>query len=167
MITYNNDGKVYASANKDGDVKLWDGVSNRCIATYQKAHSGEQVCSVQFSRNGKYLLTSGKDSVCRLWETATGRSLIAYTGAELSGKQMHKAQGVFNHTEDYALFPDEKTISLCCWDTRTGERQRLLSLGHNGPVHQIAHSTTCPGFISCSEDHRARFWYKKSSTSES
>lgn len=163
MVAFNGDGKVYATSSKDGAIKLWDGVSNRCVATYVKAHGGDEACSVQFSRNGKYLLTSGKDSVCRLWEIATGRSLIAYTGAELSGKQLHKAQAVFNHTEDYVLFPDEKTISLCCWDTRTGERQRLLSLGHNGPVHQMQHSPTAPGFITCSEDHRARFWYKKAS----
>ena len=27
------------------------------------------------------------------------------------------------------FFPDEKTISLCCWDSRNSERQRLLNLG--------------------------------------
>ena len=27
------------------------------------------------------------------------------------------------------LFPDEKTTSLCCWDSRNADRQRLLSLG--------------------------------------
>lgn len=163
-ISYSSNGSIYATSSKDGDIKLWDGVSNRCVSTYEKAHSNDEVCSVNFSRNGKYLLSSGKDSVCRLWEIATGRPLLTYTGAELSGKQMHKAQAVFNHTEDYLLFPDEKTISLCCWDTRTGERQRLLALGHNGPVHRISHSPTAPCFITCSEDFRARFWYKKTSS---
>jgi len=27
------------------------------------------------------------------------------------------------------FFPDEKTTSLCCWDSRSADRQRLLSLG--------------------------------------
>lgn len=27
------------------------------------------------------------------------------------------------------LFPDEKTTSLCCWDSRNAERNKLLSLG--------------------------------------
>jgi hypothetical protein len=29
------------------------------------------------------------------------RCLIAYTGAGASGKQTHRAQACFNHTEDY------------------------------------------------------------------
>ena len=31
------------------------------------------------------------------------RCLIAYTGAGASGKQTHRAQASFNHTEDYGL----------------------------------------------------------------
>lgn len=29
------------------------------------------------------------------------RCLIAYTGAGATGKQVHRSQAVFNHTEDY------------------------------------------------------------------
>ena len=28
------------------------------------------------------------------------------------------------------LFPDENTTSLCCWDSRNADRQRLLGLGN-------------------------------------
>lgn len=52
-IKYSPDAKTYASASKDGSIKLWDGVSNRCINTFVKAHDGYQVCSVAFTRNGK------------------------------------------------------------------------------------------------------------------
>lgn len=45
------------------------------------------------------------------------------------GKQEHKAQAVFNHTEDYVLFPDEATTSLCAWNSRNASRKQLLSLG--------------------------------------
>uniref|UniRef100_H2ZR08 Cleavage stimulation factor subunit 1 n=1 Tax=Ciona savignyi TaxID=51511 RepID=H2ZR08_CIOSA len=160
-LSYNPTGNIYASGSKDGAIKIWDGVSNRCVATYPEAHDGYDVCSAVFSRNGKYLLSSGKDSVARLWSLAApGRPVLVYTGAELSGKQAHQAQAVFNHTEDYVLFPDEQTVSLCCWSARTAERQRLLSLGHQGPARRIAHSPTTAAFITCSEDFRARFWYK-------
>lgn len=50
---WSNDGKVYATASKDGSIKLWDGISNRCINTFQKAHDGSEVCSVAFTKNGK------------------------------------------------------------------------------------------------------------------
>lgn len=45
------------------------------------------------------------------------------------GKQEHRAQAVFNHTEDYVMFPDEATTSLCAWNARNASRQQLLSLG--------------------------------------
>lgn len=64
-------GRLFATSSKDGSFKLWDGVTNRCINTFEGAHAGEEVCSVTFSKNSKYLLTSGKDSQVRLWELAT------------------------------------------------------------------------------------------------
>jgi cleavage stimulation factor subunit 1 len=48
------------SGSVDGSIKIWDAVSNRCIATFLQAHDGDEVCSVTFSRNGKYVLSSGK-----------------------------------------------------------------------------------------------------------
>lgn len=95
------------------------------------------------------------------WSTCC---LSAVVGAGLSGRQMHRTQGVFNHTEDYVLLPDERTISLCCWDSRTAERKNLLSLGHNNIVRCIVHSPTNPGFMTCSDDFRARFWYRRTTT---
>lgn len=154
-------GKLFATASKDGSFKIWDGVTNRCINTFNGEHGGEEVCSVMFSKNSKYLLTSGKDSQVRLWNLATTRCLINYTGAGTFGRQEHRATSVFNHTEDYILYPDEKATSLCCWNSRNAERQRLLSLGHNAPVKCIVHSPTAPAFVSCSDDYRARFWCKR------
>ncbi|XP_032560721.1 cleavage stimulation factor subunit 1 isoform X2 [Chiroxiphia lanceolata] len=163
-VNYNTSANMYVTGSKDGCIKLWDGVSNRCITTFEKAHDGAEVCSAIFSKNSKYILSSGKDSVAKLWEISTGRTLVKYTGAGLSGRQVHRTQAVFNHTEDYVLLPDERTISLCCWDSRTAERRNLLSLGHNSIVRCIVHSPTNPGFMTCSDDYRARFWYRRSTT---
>jgi len=160
-VTYSESARIYATASKDGDVKIWDGVSNRVINTYQRAHDGAEVCSTMFTRNNKYLLTSGKDSIVKLWELATNRCLIAYTGAGAAGPQEYRAQARFNHNEDYVMFPDEKSGSLCSWDARNCDRKRLLALGHTAPVRYFIHSPTQPAFLTCSEDFRARFWYKK------
>lgn len=82
----------------------------------------------------------------------------------LIGKQEHKAQAIFNHTEDYVMFPDEATTSLCAWNSRNASRKQLLSLGHNGPVRLIVHSPTAPAFLTCSDDFRARFWFRRMPT---
>ena len=165
-------------------------MSHRCYSTLERAHDGYEVCSVQFTKNGKFLLTSGKDSICRLWEISTSRVIHQFTGAELSGRQMHRSNACFNHTEEHVMFPckyfpivrslsvrpgpslfglndmltptlGEKNVSLCSWNSRTAERGKLLALGHNSIARMISHSPTQSAFLSCSDDFRARFWFFK------
>ncbi|XP_050718351.1 cleavage stimulation factor subunit 1-like [Eriocheir sinensis] len=116
-VHYSADARVCVSASKDGDIKIWDRVSGRCVQTFTKCHDGAEVCSVLYSRNGKYILSSGLDSIVKLWELSSGRCLIGYTGAG--------------------------------------------SVGHNGPVQHMVHSPCSPAFITCSDDYRARFWYRR------
>uniref|UniRef100_A0A914DNU7 Cleavage stimulation factor 50 kDa subunit n=1 Tax=Acrobeloides nanus TaxID=290746 RepID=A0A914DNU7_9BILA len=160
-INYSENARLYVTASKDGDVKVWDGISNRCVETFQRAHDGAQICSSRFTKNGKYILTSGMDSVVKLWELSTNRCLIAYTGAGATGAQDFPIPALFNHNEDYVLFPDEKSGTLCSWDSRNSDRKRLLNLGHTAPTRAFEHSPTMAAFITGSDDFRARFWYKK------
>lgn len=163
-VKYAATGKLYATGSLDGSIKIWDGISGRCVNTFIQAHDGSEICSIAFTKNGKYLLSSGKDSLVKLWELNTSRCLIAYTGAGTTGKQEHGTQAIFNHTEDYVMYPDEATTSLCSWNSRNASRAHLLSLGHNGPVRHIVHSPTHAAFLSCSDDYRARFWVRRSAT---
>ncbi|KAL1242482.1 Cleavage stimulation factor subunit [Trichinella spiralis] len=77
---------------------------------------------------------NGRDGVVKLWELRANRCLIIYTGASSTGLERHRIQAVFNHNEDYVLYPEEHSNSLCSWDSRTGERKRLLALGHTAPM---------------------------------
>ena len=69
-----SDGKVLASASSDGEVKLWDVVSNRVCSgqKYAKAHGGHCVNSVKWSRNLRYLLTAGTDGKAKMWDIRKG-----------------------------------------------------------------------------------------------
>lgn len=157
MIDYNKTASFYVTGCKNGDIKVWDGISNRCVNTFRRAHDGA-VSSVKVSRNGKYILSAGKDSHVKLWEMSMCSCLVSYDGASSSSSKNHRAQAVFNHTEEYVLFPDCRNISLNSWNSRTGKHLDSLSLCHNNSVRFITHSTIGPAFLTCSEDFRARFW---------
>lgn len=60
QVHYAESARIYVTASKDGDVKTWDGVSNRCINTFQRAHDGAEVCSSVFTRNGKVIRIESK-----------------------------------------------------------------------------------------------------------
>lgn len=58
FIRYSFDGKLYVSGSRDGSIKLWDGISSKCVGTISQAHEGAEVGSVTFSRSGKVLSNS-------------------------------------------------------------------------------------------------------------
>lgn len=57
-VKYSPTAKLYATGSYDGDIKVWDGVSGRCINTIAEAHGGAAICSLEFTRNGKVRTTS-------------------------------------------------------------------------------------------------------------
>ncbi|CAB3369662.1 Hypothetical predicted protein [Cloeon dipterum] len=38
---------------------------------------------------------------------------------------------LYQKREDYVMYPNEMTTSLCIWNSRNPSRKQLLSLGHN------------------------------------
>lgn len=55
MVNYSPNAQMYVTSSKDGNIRLWDGVSSRCINVFPNAHDGQEICSVVFSRNGKVI----------------------------------------------------------------------------------------------------------------
>ena len=158
-VCWSNDAKMYASTSDDGTIKLWDGVSARCINTFKNAHGGAEVSSIQFSKNSKYLLSGGRDGAANLWELNTGRILNHYSGCTPSKRAISKA--IFNHKEDYILMSDEKHHEICCWNSRNAVQLDSLRTGHNNIVRYLIHSPITSAFLTCSEDNRVRCWYQK------
>jgi len=154
LVRYNSDGRMFASCSKDGSVRLWDGVSHKCIKYIPHAHDRAQVSSVQFSKNGKFLLTGGKDSAVRLWDIRNGNQIRLYSGHVQTKTRAHST---FCNNEDFVLSADEANAAVVAWDTRSGEAVERFT-GHSNTVRWIAASSVNNHFMTCSFDSRARFW---------
>lgn len=161
-VHYSADGRAYTTGSKDGTIKIWDGISNRCVNTLKEAHGKEPVCSVRFSKNTKYILSAGKDSNAVLWELSTGRPLNTYQPPK-QGNLQHRTNAVFNHTEDYVLMADEKAPQpvLLCWESRTTQPSKSLFTGHQAPIRWVEHSPNTASFVTCGEDGKVRFFVNK------
>lgn len=57
QVKYSPSANLFVTASKDGNIKIWDGVSNKCVSTFVKAHDGNEICSVVFTRNSKVATT--------------------------------------------------------------------------------------------------------------
>lgn len=158
QVRWAPDGKLFASAAKDGAIKIWDGVTARCINTIGGAHNGQSY-SIQFSKNGRYLLTGGQDMISKLWDITTGRQVRTFKMAPTQVSQplehLARSQTTFNFDEEYVVSSDR--LDLVLWSTKSGEMVHRLP-GHNKQVRWVATSPIDQTIMSCSDDQRARFW---------
>ena len=150
-VAYGPDGRQYASGDRAGCIKVWDGVSSRAVFSFGGAHEGALVSSVAFSRNAHYLLTAGHDNIARLRDLrAGGRVLCKYTGAR--GDTLGNWRACFSHDEASVLTPDVETGGVAVWDARLTQMVTRLSppKGQRVGVGCLAHSPNRPVALTCS-----------------
>jgi len=155
QIRYSANGGLYVTASKDGGVRIWDGLTARCIRPITAAHGSTEATSASFTKDGRYVLSCGKDSQVRLWEVGSGRQVKQYQGAQHS--QM-RCQAIFNHTEEFILCVDEAHNEIVVWDSLTGDIVSRIPSNHVGAPRWLEHSPSEAAFVSCGSDRSVRFW---------
>ena len=76
------DGRLTASADRSGSVRVWQTDTARQILQWN--YSNKEVCSVDFSPNGSMLATGGQDSTVRLWSVGRWEELARLSAHEHS-----------------------------------------------------------------------------------
>jgi eukaryotic-like serine/threonine-protein kinase len=142
-------GRTFASAGKDGTVRLWDVADERCTAVLE-GHSGE-VCSVAFSPDGALLASAGERGEVNVWDVA----------ARILKTSLHPSE------EDLfsVAFSSDGSLLACggcddlaqLWDTATWELLTVLR-GHTNDVENLTFSPDGKILATAGADRMVRLW---------
>jgi len=72
-VAFSPSGKLLASADGDGTLRLWNSATSRPVRAPLHASAQNGVHGVAFSRDGTLLASADGDGTVRLWDAATGR----------------------------------------------------------------------------------------------
>jgi RNA polymerase sigma factor (sigma-70 family) len=172
-ITLSPDGKLLASAEGDGFIRLWDahtGQEQRQL----HGHKGK-VTSITFAPDGKTLASGGADGTTRFWNLEDGTELRQMIGRTpglppkpqpgMTMPPMPTAGGKINVDVDCLAFaPDGKTIASGCsdytvriWQAATGKQ--VYQLAEQGPVTAVTFSLDGRMLASANGwDNKIRLW---------
>jgi len=152
-VAFSPDGKLLATGDGDGVVRLWEAASGRELLTCKEHTSA--LCSVAFSPSGEMLASGSDDQAVKLWDVRTGKCL-----KNLQGHTSTVFSVAFSPSgEMLASGSDDQTVKL--WDARNGKYLKTLQ-GHTSTVFSVAFSSDSKTLASGSGDETVRLWDIKS-----
>ena len=146
-VAFSPDGRLLATASRDGTARLWDPATGDCLHTLT-GHT-DWVNDVAFSPDGHLLATASRDGTARLWDPATGDCLrtLAHTNS---------VGGVAFSPDGHLLATGGADRTARLWDPATGDC--LHTLGHAKRVWDVAFGPDGHLLATASGDKRTRLW---------
>jgi len=171
-IAFSPNGKIFASACKDGFIKLWD-VKTKPYSSIKswdvrdkyllpisgisviKAHR-KTINAIVFSPDGKILASAAEESAIKLWDIQAQKqkpiAILKRHGGSV------KSLAFSPNSEMLASASSDKTIKL--WKINTPSTKKLLHTfkGHSDSVNSVAFSPNGNILASASSDKTVRLW---------
>lgn len=156
-VAFHPQGNFFASCGLDGQVKLWETISGRCLRTLER--QPHWVHAVVFNPAGNILATSSPEPSINLWDSQTGEFL-----RKLSAADIGYVFGVTFHPQGHLLASNGNSQQVRLWDVNSGECCKVFH-GHTSRCWTLDFHPQGHLLASGGDDQTVQLWYVDSGES--
>ncbi|MFB2917471.1 NB-ARC domain-containing protein [Aerosakkonema funiforme] len=149
------DGKLLASGDVDGEIRLWQVASGQLIYTHH-AHA-DWVFSVAFSPDGKTLASASADQTIKLWDISDLDNIQQSFTLNQEGEHRNWIRSIAFSPDGQTLASGSVDATVKLWDISTNKCLKTLR-GHSKGIWSIAYSPDGQTLVSGSDDTTLKLW---------